>query len=120
MRERAQMKCRAAIVLLAIEFCGGGGGGSPPMPAPADLSYPSATAFVVGMAIKPLTPTVSGTITGYSVSPALPAGLSLNSASGAISGTPSAVAAKTTYAVTASNATGSTEAAVTIQVWSGV
>jgi hypothetical protein len=114
------MKCRAAIVLLAIELCSCGGGGSPPMPAPADLSYPSATAFVVGTAIKPLTPTVSGTITGYSVSPALPAGLSLNSASGAISGTPSAVAAKTTYTVTASNATGSTEAAVTIQVWSGV
>ncbi len=90
------------------------------MPAPADLSYPSATSFVVGTAIKPLTPTVSGTVTAYAVSPALPAGLSLNTESGAISGTPTTVAAKTTYKVTASNTTGSTEAAVTIQVWSGV
>lgn len=116
------MKFRATILLLAIELsgCGGGGGGSSPMQAPADLSYPSATAFVVGTAIKPLMPTVSGTVTAYAVSPALPAGLSLNTATGAISGTPTAVAAKTTYMVTASNAVGSTDEAVTIQVWSGV
>lgn len=115
------MKCRATILLLlAIGLSACGGGDSSQMPAPADLSYPSATAFVVGTAIKPLTPTVSGTVTAYSVSPALPAGLSLNAATGAISGTPSAVATEATYTVTASNATGSIKAAVTIRVWSGV
>jgi putative Ig domain-containing protein len=33
-------------------------------------------------------PAVTGTVTGYSVSPALPAGLSLNPSTGMISGTP--------------------------------
>jgi large repetitive protein len=42
----------------------------------------------------------------YSVSPALPAGLSLNTSTGAISGTPTATAAVATYTVTASQSSG--------------
>ncbi|QTE36360.1 DUF6443 domain-containing protein [Mucilaginibacter gossypii] len=41
--------------------------------------------------------------TPYTVSPALPAGLSLNNATGVISGTPSAAKAQATYTVTANN-----------------
>jgi len=47
----------------------------------------------------------TATIT-YSVLPALPAGLSLNTSTGAISGTPTATAASTTYTVTASQSSG--------------
>ncbi|MDX1902796.1 MAG: putative Ig domain-containing protein [Thermonemataceae bacterium] len=42
----------------------------------------------------------------YSVSPALPAGLSLNTSTGLISGTPTATAASATYTVTASQSSG--------------
>jgi Bacterial Ig-like domain (group 3)/Putative Ig domain len=44
----------------------------------------------------------------YSVSPALPTGLSLNASTGAISGTPSITHAATTYTVTVTDANGST------------
>src|SRR5262249_21776621 len=48
-----------------------------------------------------------GAVTSYSVSPALPAGLTLNPATGVITGTPTVVTAVATYRVTGSNATGS-------------
>ena len=55
-----------------------------------------------------LTPTTSGgTVTSWSVSPSLPAGLSLDSSTGAISGTPSAVTSSAAYTITASNTGGS-------------
>jgi uncharacterized repeat protein (TIGR01451 family) len=64
-----------------------------------------------------VTPTVSGgPITSWSVSPSLPAGLSLDSSTGAISGTPTAVTSSATYTITASNTGGSDAATVTIEV----
>lgn len=42
----------------------------------------------------------------YAITPPLPAGLSLNAATGAVSGTPAAAAAVTTYTVTATDAAG--------------
>lgn len=64
---------------------------------------------------QPMTPIQSlpnaewpGTLT-YSVSPALPAGLSLNSSTGEISGTPSAITATTQYTVTAVTAASITD-----------
>lgn len=68
------------------------------------LSYASSPLSLVrGTTITSATPTVSGPAgLSYSVSPALPAGLSLNSATGAISGTPSAVSwPSANYTVTA-------------------
>ena len=85
--------------------------------APSNLSYtPSTISGTVGTAISSLTPTVTGTVDTYSVSPSLPAGLSINSTSGVISGTPSAVAASATYTVTAENAAGSTTTTVSVTV----
>jgi hypothetical protein len=90
--------------------------GSGPTP-PSSLSYtPSTTNAVVGTAIGNLVPSVTGTVTNYSVSPTLPAGLSIDPNTGVISGTPSAAALADTYTVTASNAGGSTTATVTISV----
>ena len=105
-----------AGVAVVLSACGGGGGGGSGTSAPSGLSYPSPPAFVVNTAIATLTPTVTGTVTGYSVSPALPAGLGLDATTGTISGTPTAVTAQATYTVTASNSSGSTTAALSIVV----
>lgn len=106
--------------LLGLAACGGGGGGtapSPPVPAaPSALSYPSPQAWTVGVAIVALNPTVTGSVASWSVSPALPAGLSLNAASGQVSGTPAAASAAAPYTVTAQNAGGSTTFALQITV----
>lgn len=53
---------------------------------------------------------------GYSISPALPAGLSLDSKLGVISGMPTGVSPTTTYTITASNNTGTSSTTLTIQV----
>ena len=99
----------------------GVGGGAPEGRAPAQLVYPQTTIVAtVGEAVMSDVPTVKGTVTSYSVSPALPAGLSLESATGVISGTPAAVAAQATYTVTASNSAGSTTAMVQITVTAAV
>jgi hypothetical protein len=88
--------------------------------APSSLSYtPSSISGTVEVAISSLTPTVTGTVDTYSVSPALPSGLSINASSGVISGTPTTIAASASYTVTASNSGGSTTAAVTVEVVKG-
>lgn len=85
--------------------------------APSTLAYPQTTIdATVGTAIATDTPTVTGTITAFSVNPTLPAGLTLDSGTGAVSGTPTTGSPQTTYTVTASNVTGSTTAQLTITV----
>ena len=86
--------------------------------APAGLSYTPGTAvYAVGTPIPPNIPSsTGGPATAYSVSPALPAGLSLDDATGIISGYPTAVAAAAGYTVTASNMTGSAMATLTLTV----
>jgi hypothetical protein len=108
----------ASLIVILLTACGGGGGGSttPTTPAPSGLTYSTPPAFTVGQAIAPLTPTVTGQVTSYSVNPVLPAGLTLSSGTGVISGTPTVIAATTTYIVSATNATGSTTASVSIIV----
>ncbi len=84
--------------------------------APSGLSYTSPVQMVVGVAITAMKPTVSGTVASFAVKPALPAGLSLNTSSGAISGTPTVAAAQASYTITASNATGSTSFALSLTI----
>jgi Putative Ig domain len=107
-----------SLVALLLVSCGGGGGGSSPpglMP-PSDLQYPSPQSFVINKAITPVTPTVTGQAASYSISPHLPPGLSMNTGSGVISGTPSEITAQATYTVTAGNSAGSTTATISITV----
>lgn len=86
--------------------------------APTALSYSNNPAvYTVGTAI----PTNSATHGGgnpdsYSVSPALPDGLVLDSKSGSISGTPTTASAAASHTVTATNSAGSTTATLTITV----
>ncbi|MDO8733321.1 MAG: putative Ig domain-containing protein [Actinomycetota bacterium] len=67
---------------------------------------PSAVFAVVGFATSPV----------YSIAPALPSGLTLNSSTGVISGTASQAAATLNYRITSRGTTGSAAATVTLTV----
>jgi hypothetical protein len=70
------------------------------------LRYTSSNSFTVDVAITSLTPTTTNfTATHFAVSPALPTGLSLNSSTGAITGTPTVLQASLPYTVLASSTT---------------
>lgn len=99
--------------LLALSGCGGDG-----VQAPAGLGYSMASAvYATGQAIEANRPSASGgKIDRYAVSPALPAGLSIDATTGVIAGTPTAVTAARAYVITASNAGGSATARVQIEV----
>jgi hypothetical protein len=86
--------------------------------APSALNYATNPAiYTLGQAIPANAAShLGGAVPGYTVSPVLPAGLALNSASGTLTGTPTALAAAATYTVTATNAGGSTTAALSITV----
>lgn len=83
------------------------------------LNYGSNTLRnVVGTAMTPITPTYTGDApTSYSVSPPLPSGLSLNTTTGVLSGTPTVSALDTIYTFTASHSGNSITRAVTIENW---
>src|SRR5205085_1549327 len=81
------------------------------------LAYASpAASFRVGQSGPADVPSsTGGTPTSYAISPALPAGLSMDLASGVLSGSPSAPSSTSPFTVTASNADGSTQASITVQ-----
>ena len=73
--------------------------------------------YTSNVAIDPLTPnSTAGPIASCTVSPALPAGLSINSGDCTISGTPVVARAATDYTVTATNSGGSSAVIITITV----
>lgn len=86
--------------------------------APTNLTYANENAtYPVGYAITTNTPTASGgNVSSYSVSPALPAGLSLNTTTGEITGTPTTIQSSANYTITASNIVGSTTKQISIAV----
>ncbi len=75
---------------------------------PLGLAYATAAAvYTLGVPIGDNPPSSSGSPTlSYSITPALPAGLVLNSTTGVISGTPVALSPPTNYTVTATNGGG--------------
>jgi hypothetical protein len=101
--------------LLLLCGCGSNDGSAK---APITLNYSASTAvFTKGVSITPDTPTSSGgSATSFSVSPALPPGLSLTAGTGIISGTPAAVTAQASYTVTVTSVGGSATATLTITV----
>ena len=90
----------------------------PGLVAPASVVYSTPTVlYVATEAIVPNTAqTTGGPVAAFTVAPALPAGLSLNAQTGAITGTPAALQSLATYTVTASNAAGSAQAQVRIAI----
>lgn len=80
-----------------------------------ELALSSAAVNLVrGQPMAPVTAAASGGDGdyGFSISPALPAGLSLDAPTGTISGTPSTVQAAADYTMTVTDGTGATETAV--------
>ena len=79
---------------------------------------PATLIATVGTAIQPITidETAGGMVSSYSISPNIANGLSFDTTSGTISGTPLAIAALTTYTITATNVTGADTATVNITV----
>ena len=76
------------------------------LPAPV-IAYTTPDVYTVGAAIAPLLPaSTGGTPASYGISPGLPSGLSFNTSTGAITGTPTAVSGAANYLVTATNAGG--------------
>jgi hypothetical protein len=85
--------------------------------APSSLSYTVASpSYGKGQTISNNSPSVTGTVDSYSISPSLPAGLSLDTTTGIISGTPAVASAATDYTVTATNSIGSTSVVLNITV----
>ncbi len=84
------------------------------------FTYTSPSPYTIGTAITSLFPnSTGGPVVTYSIvspSPSLPAGLSISSTTGVISGTPTAVTAQATYTVTGVNTGGSTTGVITITV----
>ena len=84
---------------------------------PSALSYPAPEgnfSLAVGNALTPITPTVTGIVSSWTISPNLPAGLSFDSVTGTISGTPLGVFPTTTFTVTATNQYGNTNFTFTL------
>ena len=115
---------RAAPAALALLLLGAGlncskSGSTAPavqVEAPSALAYPITTVSIVVGGTLTIGPTVIGTVDNYSVSPALPAGLTLGATTGVLSGTATVPSPQTTYTVTATNAGGSTTATIQIEV----
>ena len=124
MNHRVISTLAAFVSCFVLVSCGGGGGRIPggmnpqqAIPAPSGLSYPTPQVLAINHSVTPINPTITaGSVTSYSVSPALPVGLTLNTTSGAITGTPTAITAQATYTVTATNSAGSTTAPIVVAV----
>lgn len=90
--------------------------------APETLRYrDSSPVYSAGVAIVPNHPVITGgEITRYRADKPLPTGLSLDPATGVISGTPATVTASAVYTVTGSNSAGSVTTRLTLEVRAAV
>ena len=107
----AQDPCKRGISceISSCNFC--------PMQLSRGLSYPSLLgAYPVRRPVEGLLPTFAGEVDEFSISPALPAGLELNTSTGEIKGTPKEVTEERTYEVVAKNDTGSTTSSLKFAV----
>lgn len=111
------LKLQTGSLFLAL-FLGCGGGGNRQPDPPSNLAYSTNPAvYTKGRAIAPNVPShLGGTIITYGVTPALPAVLSLDPATGIITGTPVALAQTATFTVTGTNGYGSTSTTLAITV----
>jgi uncharacterized repeat protein (TIGR01451 family) len=86
--------------------------------APSSISFPfpgGVINYTTGVAVN-VAANISGIVTSCSVNPSLPAGLTLNTTTCAITGTPTGTSPATNYTITASNSSGSRNTTVTIGV----
>ena len=87
--------------------------------APTAFSFPytpgATTTYTIGTPVS-VSPAITGVVTNCTVSPTLPAGLSINTTTCAITGTPTAVSGVLTYTITASNGSGNTTTTIKVKV----
>lgn len=94
-----------------------GSGSGTSTPAAPTVSYSiSKTWFFLNAAITSLVPTVTGSPTSCTASPALPTGLSINATNCTISGTPTLTQGAVTYTITAASSNGSGTTQITLRV----
>ncbi|MEO6834264.1 MAG: hypothetical protein ABI378_16215, partial [Chitinophagaceae bacterium] len=86
--------------------------------APTSLQYPTPNVVSIGSGSVFYSPTVSGSVSSYSITPSLPGGISFNVNTGVISGVPTTTSLTTIYTVTATNSFGSTTGTISIQITS--
>ncbi|NMH23774.1 putative Ig domain-containing protein, partial [Flavobacterium solisilvae] len=84
--------------------------------APTLLSYATPNVFTIDEIITNLQPTVSGENLVFSIVPSLPNGLSFDTTTGIISGTPTVLQSATDYEVTATNSGGSVSFVLSIEI----
>jgi sugar lactone lactonase YvrE len=92
---------------------------NPPPTPPSSITTSNGTTqlvFYLGIASTDLSLKVDTTATSYKANIALPTGISLNSVSGAFSGTPTALLSSTPYSFTACNKSGCVTGNVSIRV----
>lgn len=108
-----------ALFITQLAACGDSSEPSPRVPLirPFALSYAdSSVVYAVGQPIIPNKPSVRGTVDSFSIEPALPVGLTIDSHTGVISGTPASASAATIYEVKATNAKGSAVGRIQIEI----
>lgn len=116
-RPRAGLLLKSSRVSSRVQAVAAAQLANPQVAAPT-IDYGTPAAATEGVAYS-LTPTLTGTgVTCSVTSGSLPAGLSLNSSTGAITGTPTA-AGDSTFTVTATNAGGSASQIIAISVAAG-
>jgi large repetitive protein len=76
---------------------------------PSALVYDSPLHATLGVALRPVSPKVTGSVDQYSIVPSLPGGLVLDGTTGVISGTPREATMLMTYTITAGSFAGRTE-----------
>jgi hypothetical protein len=92
----------------------------PTLAAPAFTLPSSSQSVIVNTAITTVTNTsTGGAISSYAISPAAPAGLTFNTSTGQLSGTPISIQSATAYTITATNAAGSATRTFTLTVTVG-
>ena len=109
---------RSVFVLIALIAVGCGPALCGPGTPPSGLTYATNPAVFDRWAsvVDDATITNEGDAVSYAISPGLPPGLQLDTATGRISGKPSQVSPETRYTVTAANPAGSTSTTLTLTV----
>ena len=117
------LRLAIATALCPLTACGGSGGsddsGAPPPPGELFEGYGQTEPLslpILATILELVPVNANPAVTGYTVDPALPSGLMLDSTTGVISGAPDMIVAETTYTITATAGTESDDETIVLGV----